>query len=158
MTGPRAISPRSPRRSSFRSSFGATSALLALAAASLLAAGTACGRPPPGMLFDFPADAPELAQASFDPITNVWESAPWTGASWLPFPGQVQIRIAHNLGRVPRVVLVYLGFREVPLGEATETPPAQAAGDLARIVEVTSTTVTVWNDTDGDYFARVVVY
>jgi hypothetical protein len=133
--------------------------LLALAATmSLCAAGTGCGRAPPGTLFDFPTDAPELALASFDPLSGVWESAPWTGASWLPFPGQVQVRVAHSLGRIPRVVMVYLTFREVPLGGDLDAPPALAAGDLARVIEVTDTTITVWNDTNGDYFARVVAY
>ncbi len=133
-------------------------AFVLAATLSVSVAGTGCGRPPPGMLFDFPADAPELAQASFDPVSGVWESAPWEGASWLPFPGQVQLRVAHGLGRVPRVVLVYLTFREVPLGGDVEAPPALAAGDLARVIEVTDTTITVWNDTNGNYFARVVAY
>jgi hypothetical protein len=52
---------------------------------------------------------------------------------------------------VPTSVFVYLSFVQ------TGTSPALAAGDLARVVDVDASTVTVWNDTNGSYFARVVV-
>lgn len=110
-----------------------------------------CGRPPPGGLIDFPVGAPELAMASVDPLTNTWESMPWTGTPWLPYGPRAQLRVFHGLGRVPRSVHVYLAFDE--LG----SDPAMAAGDLGRVLEVTDTTVTVWNDTSGSYFARIVV-
>lgn len=135
--------------------------LVIAASLSLCVAAFGCGRPPPGNLLDFPAAAMELELASLDPVTNIWESAPWSGAIWLPFPAQTQVRVEHGLGRIPRAVEVYLGFQEMPLGNVPpmrDTPPALASGDLARIVEVTPTTVTVWNDTGGDYFARIVLH
>lgn len=120
--------------------------LLALASLAL-----ACGRPPPGTLIELDPSDPELAMASVDPVTGAWESMPWTGMEWLPFGPRVQLRVTHGLGRVPRSVHVYLAFDE--LG----SDPAAAAGDLARVIEVTDTTVTVWNDTNATYFARIVV-
>jgi hypothetical protein len=117
----------------------------------LLAALPACGRPAPGALRTYTADAPELAMASIDPASGAWESMPWTGTDWLPYGPRAQLQVTHGLGRLPRTVLVYLAFDE--LG----SDPACAAGDLARVIEVTDTTVTVWNDTNGIYFARIVV-
>jgi hypothetical protein len=70
---------------------------------------------------------------------------------WLPYPPRGQVQVEHSLGRVPTTVFVYLSF--MPTGVS----PALAAGDLARVVEVDASTVTVWNDTNGSYFARVVV-
>jgi hypothetical protein len=117
----------------------------------LAAALPACGRPAPGTLRTYAADAPELAMASIDPVSGTWESVPWTGADWLPYGPRAQLQVTHGLGRLPRTVQVYLAFDE--LG----SDPASAAGDLARVIEVTDTTVTVWNDTNGVYFARIVV-
>lgn len=146
-----------------RSSFVPTVALALAAGLSIFLAGSGCGRPPPGMVTRYEAGSPELAMSSFDPLTNVWQSAPWEGAAWIPYPGRATIQVSHTLGRVPRQVLVYLAFQEIPFdagpgpGEG-DTPPALAAGDLARVVDVTATTVTVWNDTNGAFFARIVLY
>lgn len=108
---------------------------------------------PSGEFVSYAADSPELAHASVSP-EGVWESVPWSGQDtpWLPFPPRVTVELEHTLGREPRVVLVYLAF------DAGATDPALAAGDLARIVEVTNTTITVHNDTNGSYFFRVVAY
>lgn len=118
----------------------------------LLAALPACGIPT-GDLTVYTADSPELARASVSP-EGVWESVPWSGqeAPWLPYPPRITVELEHTLGREPRVVLVYLAF------DPEATDPALAAGDLARIVEVTDTTVTVHNDTSGSYFFRVVAF
>ena len=82
---------------------------------------------------------------------GVWESAPWTGATWVGYPGHVTLRVDHDLGRRPAAVLVYLAF------DAAGTGPALSAGDLARVVEVADDHVTIRNDTDGDYFVRLVL-
>jgi len=53
---------------------------------------------------------------------------------------------------MPTGVLTYISFT------ADGFDPSQAAGDLARLVSVTPDHVTVWNDTNGSYFARIVVF
>lgn len=123
-----------------------------LAPLVLLAALPGCGLPS-GDLVVYTADSPELARASVSP-EGVWESVPWSAqdAPWLPFPPRITVELEHTLGREPRAVLVYLAF------DPEATAPALAAGDLARIVEVTDTTVTVQNDTSGSYFFRVVAF
>jgi hypothetical protein len=115
----------------------------------------ACGRPAPGSVVVFMASSPELAMASVDPETGSWQSAPWADEAgmvqWLPYPPRGQIQVEHGLGRVPTSVFVYLSFMR------SGATPALAAGDLARVVDVDASTVTVWNDTNGSFFARVVV-
>lgn len=79
-----------------------------------------------------------------------WESSAWTGGTWLDYPGRITLRLEHGLGREPSSVLVYLAF------DAAGQGPALAAGDLSRVVSVDAQYITVRNDTEGDYFARVV--
>ncbi|MBX7192651.1 MAG: hypothetical protein K1X94_11365 [Sandaracinaceae bacterium] len=140
--------PPSPSSSIHRRAF-------VVGGASLLATLAACGKPTPGEIVVFTASSPELAMASVDPETGSWQSAPWGDTAgtvtWLPYPPRGQIQIEHGLGRVPSTVLVYLSFDE------HGSSPALAAGDLARVLEVDATTVTLWNATNGSYFARVVV-
>ncbi len=123
-----------------------------IALAASLALVASCGVPM-DELYVYTADSPELANASVSP-EGVWESAPWSGqdAPWILYPPRATIELEHTLGREPTTVLVYLAFDE----EATA--PALAAGDLARIVEVTDTTITIHNDTSGSYFFRVVAF
>jgi hypothetical protein len=118
-----------------------------------LAIQPACGRPAPGGVVIFTASSPELAMASIDPETGSWESAPWSPADtgWIPYPPRGQVQLEHRLGREPRTVLVYLSF------DRAGTSPALAAGDLARVIDVDESTITIWNDTNGSYFARVVL-
>ena len=129
---------------------------LALGACGLLL--PACGKPGAGAIVDLngnPAIAdlsPELARSSVNDDGEIWESAPWTGTPWIAYSPRTQLHISHPLGFTPRAVLVYISF--VDAG----TTPALAAGDLARIVQVSDTDVTVWNDTNGTYFARVVIF
>ena len=97
-----------------------------------------------------------------DPARS-WESSPWwdgssmdcrvpESAAWIPYRPTSQVLIEHDLGRVPTGVLVYLSFT------ACGQNPALAAGDLARIASVDDRQVTIWNDTNGSYFVRVVVF
>lgn len=125
-------------------------ALLATGAYALLA--TACGLPT-GDLIVYEADSEELAHASVSP-EGIWESAPWSepDALWLPYPAQATVQVEHTLGREPRVIEVYLSFD--PMG----TEPAPAAGDLARVIAVDETTLSVRNDTNARLFARIVAY
>jgi hypothetical protein len=111
-----------------------------------------CGLPE-GNLVVYTADSPELANASVNEA-GVWESVPWKGqnAPWIEFGPRLTVELEHTLGYEPRVVLVYLAF------DPEGTDPALAAGDLARVVEVTDTTVSVKNDTNATYYIRVVAY
>ena len=129
--------------------------------AALTIAIASCGKPPPGGLDVIPSDAedPRLAGASASPpgatgadVTS-WESMPWRDDAhpWLAYPAHAQLQIDHEQGRVPTGVVVYISF--VESGEN----PAVAPGDLARIVDVNDEFVTVWNDTNSAYFARVVL-
>ncbi|GAB4198394.1 MAG: hypothetical protein OHK0013_07440 [Sandaracinaceae bacterium] len=119
---------------------------------SIATAIVGCGRPPPGGVVIFTASSPELSMASIDPETGSWESAPWSPGEtgWIPYPPRGQIQVEHGLERVPRVVLVYLSF------DRSGAAPGLAAGDLARIVDADERTITIWNDTNGSFFARVV--
>ncbi|MBN8615425.1 MAG: hypothetical protein J0L92_32820 [Deltaproteobacteria bacterium] len=139
-------SPVITRRSSLRLLAGS-------AGVGLVGALGACGRPQPNAVVVFTVGSPELAMASIDPETGSWQSAPWAGdgVAWLPYPPRGQVQVEHALGRVPTTIMVYLSFA------ADGSTPALAAGDLARVVDVDASTVTVWNDTNGRYFARVVV-
>ena len=104
---------------------------------------------PTGDFVTYPADAPELANASL--VDGVWESGPAAGAEWLPYPGQVTLDVEHGLGRLPRTILVYVSFDR----EGREA--ALASGDLARVVDVGPTTIDVRNGTNAQLFARIVL-
>jgi len=129
------VSARTPR-----------AALLLLGA---LAAG--CGLPT-GDLVVYEENAPELDAASC--VDGVYETAPWSApdAPWLPYPPRDTIQIEHCLGRAPRAVEVYLSF------EPDGAEPALAAGDLARVVAVDETTISVKNETSAMFFARIVAF
>jgi hypothetical protein len=126
--------------------------------------GASCGKPGPGNVLVLTL-APDgsmldggLPQAMTIPGTDSWESSPWSAddggvpVSWLPYGPHVQLDVQHGLGRMPTAVITYISFTQ------NGFDPSQAAGDLARLVEVTPDHVTVWNDTNGSYFARIVVF
>ncbi len=54
-------------------------------------------------------DDDELAESAATDAGG-WQSAPWSDAKWIAFPGQTAIQIEHALGRKPDSVLVYLSF------------------------------------------------
>ena len=112
-----------------------------------------CGKPGPGNVVVYSLDG-GLPMSMIDPSTQTWESAPWSGPDvhWLPYGPHVQLQVQHALGRQPTGVLTYISFVE------NGQNPSQAAGDLARLIEVTDDHVTVWNDTNGSYYARIVVF
>ncbi len=87
---------------------------------------------------------------------EAWESAEWPpfespSCGWLRFDGRETYRIAHELGRRPRSVALYLSF------EPTGRNAAPSAGDATRIVEVGDAAVTVRNGTHQDFFLKVVL-
>ncbi len=86
---------------------------------------------------------------------DVWESNPWTSdvpeCGYLSYEGRTTYRIQHDLGRVPRSVDLYVSFAA---DGASVAPPA---GDMSRIVGVTDTFVEIRNQTNEDFFLRVVL-
>lgn len=82
---------------------------------------------------------------------GTWQSVAWRGDDWHRFPGRAELELAHGLGEEPQLVMVYLSF--APDGD----PSALAAGDLAQIISVDSIAVTLLNQTNQDYFLRVVI-
>ena len=98
----------------------------------------------------------EVSLADHPPSAGVteadeWQSVNWLGDLWLRYPGRSTIVMEHALEREPSTVLVYLSFDEDGAGSAL------TAGDTARIVSVDERFVTIRNDTDADFFMRVVV-
>jgi hypothetical protein len=124
-----------------------------LAPLALLLTSLAACALPTGETEVYTADSEELAHASVS-ADGVWESVPWEGQDtpWLEVGSRITVELEHTLGAEPRVVLVYLAF------DPEATDPALAAGDLARVVDVTDTTVAVKNDTNATYFVRVVAF
>ncbi len=80
-----------------------------------------------------------------------WQSVDWLGDPWLRYPGRATLIMEHELGRMPSSVLVYLSFS--PDGSAA----ALTAGSTAQIESVDERFVTITNNTDADFFIRVVV-
>lgn len=101
------------------------------------------------------AQAPVDVEPPCDSVEDgVWESNPWTSADpdcgYLEYAGETTYRIAHSLGRVPRSVDLYLSFSAA--GDSVAPP----AGDMTRIQEVSDTHIEVRNQTDAEFFLRVV--
>lgn len=106
------------------------------------------------------APVPEgvLSDARLSDDGHQWESAPWNGAAWIDFRDEACVIIDHDLGRRPMQVLPYLSFeRDDSDDDGRTRSSALASGDLARVLEVTDTQVTLRNDTNADVFLRVVV-
>ncbi|MCA9606016.1 MAG: hypothetical protein KC619_10500 [Myxococcales bacterium] len=124
-------------------------ALSVLAAALLLGA---CTGLPTGDTITYTATSPELAQAGVS-AEGVWQSSPWSGAdvTWLPYPGQATIIVEHGLGRIPTDADVWISFAED--GDA----PAPASGDLARLIEIDDTFISVRNSTNVQLWARITL-
>lgn len=87
----------------------------------------------------------------------VWESAPWptTGAAatceWINFDGRQTYIIEHNRGAVPLLVAPYLSFH--PNGDSS----VPSAGDMTRIIAVDENTVTLRNNTNENFFLKLVL-
>jgi len=83
-----------------------------------------------------------------------WESAGWPPdprCDWLPFDGRRTVELSHGLGRTPADIAIYLAF------EPDGRMGAPAAGDLARILAADETTVHLRNETNQDFFLKVVL-
>lgn len=101
--------------------------------------------------------AEDLPGQSLDAERCVWQSAPWTGQDWLSYPGRVTLEIPHGAGACatasepPADVSVYLSFDRRG-GFAT-----LGAGDPVVVESVSTARVALRNNTNQDYFIRVVV-
>lgn len=106
---------------------------------------------PTGDTVRYSVGDPELESASVS-AEGVWESAPLEGVPWIPFTGRLTVELEHTLGHRPRIIQVYLAF------DVDGTDPGLAAGDLARIVQADEEIVAILNDTNAEYFMRVVAF
>src|SRR5690349_16359732 len=84
-----------------------------------------------------------------------FETAPFDQGPWLRYPGRATLVVHHALGRAPRQILVYLSFHPTPIPAGGGA--GLAVGDLARIVAADAESVTIRNDTEGDYYVRLVL-
>ena len=88
---------------------------------------------------------------------GAWESASWPpfpdeSCRWLKFEGQKSYRIEHPLARRPFGIQLFLSFHE------NGRDSAPSAGDMSRIVEVNSTDILLRNNTNQDFFLKVVLH
>ncbi|MCB9591483.1 MAG: hypothetical protein H6719_02015 [Sandaracinaceae bacterium] len=111
-----------------------------------------CNGLPTGDTVLYAAGSPELANATVSP-EGVWESSPWSGDGvlWLPYPAQATIDVEHGLGRVPRDVDIWISF------EADGDAPAPASGDLARLIAIDESMISVRNSTNVVLYARITL-
>jgi hypothetical protein len=137
----------------FRAIGGLTGlAVVALCAASGCSSGNAQER----RTLDL--DDPALAGATLDDERCIWESSPWSGSAWVEYPGRVTLDLEHGWDRcgaphgpAPADVAVYLSFDSQ--GQAA----ALGAGDPVVLVSVGGSRLTLRNNTNQDYFVRIVV-
>jgi hypothetical protein len=127
----------------------------ALAAIVLLLA--ACSAPAPQRSLDVPlTDMPTQHTQPPSPVAPgeqivSWSSSGWRDP-WLTLPPETQVTYSHALGREPEAVQVYISFTPVP------DIAAAGVGDVARIVEVTPDSVTIWNHSQQAWFVRLVLF
>ena len=120
-----------------------------VAAATVACVGIACGQAEAEELIEITAaDLPASAGAG---PTGAWQSVGWDADPWHPYPGRATLILHHDLGRAPAVVLTYVAFDDTGRGAGL------AAGDMARVIEVADTTVTIRNDTEADFHCRLVL-
>lgn len=105
---------------------------------------------------NLPPQTIEVGPADYPPSAGVvsndsWQSVGWLGDPWLRYSGQATLIMEHELGHEPSTVFVYLSFEEDGSGAAL------TAGDTARIVSVDDRFVTIRNDTNADFFLRLVL-
>lgn len=139
------------RHASRERSFWPTPTLVAL----VMVCAVGCGR----------AEADDIfvaldSLACDDESDGRWESAPFPGeecrcgagmCDWLTFGGRDTLEIAHPLGRAPKVVLPYIAF------DADGSRGTLASGDVALILAVSDTSVTLRNGTDERFYVRLVL-
>ncbi len=97
----------------------------------------------------------EVTPACASEVRDGWQSSPWqsddANCVYLPFQGQTTYRFFHTLGETPLSVDLYVSFT------AEGTSVAPPAGDMSRILEVNDAYVDIRNQTNEDFFVRVVL-
>jgi hypothetical protein len=83
---------------------------------------------------------------------GVYMSSPWD-RDLVYFPGGMQVRMEHGLGRTPRTWAAYLSFD--PEGTALGGSLALAAGNQVELVDVDDVALTIRNATCADYYVVV---
>lgn len=83
---------------------------------------------------------------------GVYMSSPWD-ADLIWFPGGMQVRIEHGLGRVPRAWTAYLSFQ--PEGTRGKGRLAEAAGNQVELMSVDDVALTIRNASCADYYVLV---
>ena len=98
-----------------------------------------------------------LAYAELDEERGMWWSAPLSGTPWIPLGRRGTVVIHHGLGEVPVSVEVYLSF--VDDDSQLEKPRSffLVSGDVANIVRATEDELEIRNNTQGQFYIRVLL-
>lgn len=107
-------------------------------------------------LREVPSDDPLLSEATTDDL-GAWTSAPTTRAAWIPYVGRGSVQVAHGLGRVPTSVEAYLSGDSDDSDAERPRSSFLGAGNIVTITDVDADTVTLKNNTPGDFYLRLVV-
>ncbi len=99
----------------------------------------------------------ELAEASVVESGDSWQSAPAVRSLWITLPSYTPIRIAHDLGREPVLVVPYLSYTKDDREKANERQYSIGAGDVATISDVTENSLTIQNRSYAEFYARIVL-
>jgi hypothetical protein len=84
--------------------------------------------------------------------SGVYMSSPWD-QGLVYFPGGMQVRLEHGLGRVPRAWAAYVSFD--PEGTAGDGSMAPAAGNQVELMTMDDVALTVRNSTCADYYLLI---
>ena len=111
--------------------------------------------PPPVVDAGPPPDAGSSADAGaamcLDAGIAYLPDASPSGCEWMVLDRSTTVTLEHSLGRVPSTILVYISFE--PDGRSSSL----ATGDSLLVRQSCAQTVTIRNDTNQRFFARVVL-
>jgi len=88
---------------------------------------------------------------------DAWQSAPWTRARWIPYPGGGTVTVFHGLGRTPTSVEVYLSADEDDTEKGSPRHSFAGAGNIVTLTGVDDESVSIHNNSRGKYALRLVV-
>jgi hypothetical protein len=90
-------------------------------------------------------------------IGDAWESAPAVRSLWITLPSYTPVRVAHDLGRMPVMVVPYLSYTKDGRNSPNERQYSIGAGDVATISDVTEDSFTINNRSYAEFYGRVVL-
>jgi hypothetical protein len=99
-------------------------------------------------------------QGEQDPdFQDAWESSPIEG-TWAPFPAMVTetFDVSSVFPSCPTPMLDTPQLSPDPMPTVAGSNYAWAAGNLAEVVGMGPTSVTIFNDSCADYYVRVVIH